>query len=139
MKSTQMILTDKITTSNADDSANTYIYLDGVNNRWKVIGNESYEYKYYIKKMPRLLTFVNYSGTWCHKYSNEVSLNNEDTKLFIPSDLSSSKGELYLGGNPLTNEYSDMILYGIDIQETSLKADNIKGNYMNFRLEHRGY
>ena len=92
-----------------------------------------------MAKMPRLLTFVSYGDTWCHKYLNEIPVNNSKTDLFIPSDLSSAQGELYLGGNPLTDQYSDMILYGIDIQETSLKADNIKGNYMNFRLEHRGY
>ena len=139
MKSTQMILTDKITTSNADDSANTYIYLDGVNGKWKITGSSSYTYNSGISKRPRLLTFVSYGDKWCQKYVNSTSVNNASTDLFIPSDLAGSKGELYLGGNPLTEEYSDMILYGIDIQETSLKADNIKGNYMNFRLEHRGY
>ena len=139
MKSAQMILTDKITTSNTDDSANTYIYLDGVNNKWKITGESSYSYECSMEKMPRLLTFVSYGDTWCEKYLNEKSLNNSATKLFIPSDLSSSKGELYLGGNPLTDQYSDMILYGIDIQEISLNANNVKCNYMNFRLEHRGY
>lgn len=139
MKSTQMILTDKITTSNKDDSANTYIYLDGASNKWQIIGSDSYSHTCPMVKMPRLLTFVSYGDTWTHKYLNETPLNNTRTNLFIPSDLSSSKGELYLGGNPLTNQYSDMILYGIDIQEASLNANNIKGNYMNFRLEHRGY
>ena len=139
MKSTQMILTDKINTSNADDSANTYIYLDGGNNKWQIIGKTSYSYSYPMEKMPKLITLVSYGDTWCEKYTNETSINNSNTDLFIPSDLSSSKGELYLGGNPLTDQYSDMILYGIDIQETSLDVNHVKGNYMKFRLEHRGY